>query len=376
MWFKVVKIISILLVVLSCFSQVCFANGVRFRSDWKEGSGSNSGTASCRDIGKKCIDSGYKVIDGIRVHKSCWKYAYQKKCDYPSKNDCVIYDHCYPVGDKDCLIRDSAGNCVNIKREFSCESWEIVSRENQTVRMGLEAKDGPEGLVCKGMPCIDGNCVNKSYETNGEMMDSISRLYSAKMCQPDKDGNFNLFQGSNLHCSKKPLDYKNCCGIGEKGWGGKLGAGCKKDEHTLLENRRKNLCVYVGKVTTGTRPAHVNKHHFCCFGNMLDKVVQVQGRAQLGKSFGSGSSPDCRGLTLEEIQAIDFNKLDFTEFIEDFKAKFAGSFKQESIGDVKDRIEGQMTQIRDGDDNTSNPENNFSGWHESHKIDSDAVKVE
>ncbi|HBQ0588152.1 conjugal transfer protein TraN, partial [Klebsiella pneumoniae] len=29
------------------------------------------------------------------------------------------------------------------------------------------------------------------------------------------------------------------------------------------------------------------------------------------------SSPDCRGITVAELQGIDFNKLDFTNFMDD-----------------------------------------------------------
>ncbi|MGI4302643.1 conjugal transfer protein TraN, partial [Klebsiella pneumoniae] len=33
--------------------------------------------------------------------------------------------------------------------------------------------------------------------------------------------------------------------------------------------------------------------------------------------FGGASSPDCRGITVAELQGIDFNKLDFTNFMDD-----------------------------------------------------------
>ncbi|HCM7557639.1 conjugal transfer protein TraN, partial [Klebsiella pneumoniae] len=32
---------------------------------------------------------------------------------------------------------------------------------------------------------------------------------------------------------------------------------------------------------------------------------------------GGASSPDCRGITVAELQGIDFNKLDFTNFMDD-----------------------------------------------------------
>jgi hypothetical protein len=72
----------------------------------------------CSDTGKYCASSGTRVIDGIRVHRDCWEWAYEKRCDYPSKNDCSQYAHCYDLGDRDCIFRDSIGNCVNIKENI------------------------------------------------------------------------------------------------------------------------------------------------------------------------------------------------------------------------------------------------------------------
>ncbi len=116
---------------------------------------------------------------------------------------------------------------------------------------GVE-KDGLETLVCKGVPCIDGNCVDKRYMTNGEMMDSISKLYATSKMNPDKNGNFSLFQGSAAHCSKKATSYSNCCRKDPKGWGKQLGAKCTKDENDLAERRANNLCVYVGQSSSKT----------------------------------------------------------------------------------------------------------------------------
>ncbi len=325
-------------------------------------------TYSCSDAVKMCTGTGVRIVDGFSVHRDCWEWQYIKTCSYPSKNDCRLYEHCYSAGDRGCLLQDSLGNCVNMKKEFSCKSWDITNKENQKVRTGFEEKEGKDTLVCKGMPCIDGNCVDKSYNTNGEMMDSLSKLYATSHMNPDKDGNFNLFQGSGQSCSKKPIDYNNCCVVGDrgKGWGKSLGAKCTKDELTLMDQREKKLCVYVGKKTKKVGGVPVNiKHSFCCFGNLLDKVIQVEGRKQLGRSFGSGGSPDCRGLSLEDIQSIDWSKVDFSEFIEDLKVKFAGKYKTPNPDDLLLTVEHSIDSIRKYDDNPDNPENNMTGWNGS-----------
>jgi conjugal transfer mating pair stabilization protein TraN len=59
------------------------------------------------------------------------------------------------------------------------------------------------------------------------------------------------------------------------------------------------------------------KRSYCQFDSKLAQIVQQQGRnGQLHIGFGGASSPDCRGLRLKN-QRIDFNKLDFTNFMED-----------------------------------------------------------
>ena len=335
-------------------------------------------TSPCSNAVKTCVGgSGTRTIEGFQVSRDCWEWAYVKTCNYPSKNDCRLYGHCYAVGDLGCLLQDSLGSCVNLQREFSCKSWDVVNKDNQISRMGFEEKPGKDGLICKGIPCIDGNCVDKSYETNGEMMDSLSKLYATSNMNPDKDGNFNLFQGTGQHCAKKPVGYSNCCQIDGKGWGKNLGAKCTKDEQTLIDMRSKKLCVYVGKQSTKKMNVTTAiKHRFCCFGNLLDKVIQIGGRKQLGRSFGNGSAPDCGGLSLEEILRIDWNLVDFAEFIDDLKIKFAGTYKAPNAGELASTVEVSMDSIRKYDDDPSNQANNMSGWNGKMRDDSSEADEE
>ena len=343
--------------------------GNRFRSDYP-----------CSDQGKICVSSGMRVVDGFEVSRPCWQWSYVKTCQYPSKNDCRLYEHCYDLGTKECLLKDSLGNCVNHKKEFSCKSWEATQKENKEARIDLVEKDGPTGLVCTGVPCIDGNCVDKSYLTNGEMMDAVSKLHAASNMQPDKDHNFNLFAGFSSHCSKKPAGFSNCCPGTVKGWGKHLGAICTKDEISLINLREKKLCVYVGKKSSGTKPFHVNKHYFCCFGNTLERIIQVEGRKQLGLNFGSDGNPDCRGLTIEEItgydkygnergKGLDFSKMDFSDFIKELMVKFTGTYKTPNPQEIADRIKAHMN-IKKYDDNENNPDNKFAGLNQNIKDDS------
>ena len=52
----------------------------------------------------------------------------------------------------------------------------------------------------------------------------------------------------------------------------------------------------------------------CCFNSVLARIVNEQGRMQIGKGWGSGENPDCSGFTIDQLQALDFSAMDLTEF--------------------------------------------------------------
>lgn len=58
---------------------------------------------------------------------------------------------------------------------------------------------------------------------------------------------------------------------------------------------------------------------YCCFNTKLARIIHEQGRPQM-KTFngwGDTGSPQCRGFSPDEFQALDFSKIDLTEYVED-----------------------------------------------------------
>ncbi len=60
---------------------------------------------------------------------------------------------------------------------------------------------------------------------------------------------------------------------------------------------------------------------YCCFKSILARIIQEQGRPQIGRSWGTPESPDCEGLRVAEVQAMDFSRMDFSEFYAEIKTK-------------------------------------------------------
>jgi hypothetical protein len=53
---------------------------------------------------------------------------------------------------------------------------------------------------------------------------------------------------------------------------------------------------------------------YCCFNSRLARVLNEQGRAQLGRGWGGAKNPDCAGFSLAQLQTLDFSRMDLTEF--------------------------------------------------------------
>jgi hypothetical protein len=52
----------------------------------------------------------------------------------------------------------------------------------------------------------------------------------------------------------------------------------------------------------------------CCFNSVLARIVNEQGRQQVGKQWGTAKHPDCSGFTVAQLQSLDFSRMDLTEF--------------------------------------------------------------
>ena len=97
---------------------------------------------------------------------------------------------------------------------------------------------------------------------------------------------------------------------------------CNEEEARLALKEGAGLCHSVGSYCSkcirhplGCRlgcEEHTTSK--CCFNSMLARIVNEQGRIQVGKNWGAPKTPDCSGFTVAQLQSLDFAAMDFTEF--------------------------------------------------------------
>jgi conjugal transfer mating pair stabilization protein TraN len=96
---------------------------------------------------------------------------------------------------------------------------------------------------------------------------------------------------------------------------------CDQGEQMLGLKRGQNLCHSVGTYCSSKLNLLVAKiciektQSYCCYNSRLARIINEQGRAQIGKGWGGAESPQCGGFTQSEFASLDFATMDLSEFI-------------------------------------------------------------
>ena len=287
----------------------------------------------CKIVNEECLDKEPHIIKGETINRPCWKYQYTYECKYPVKNSCTS------------LLQQGC-ELLNSKCKFDvlgkCYIWEQQCRCPVRTTTATKAVDYDKAF------CLEGDCFNTTYAPNSEMLPAISQLDIFARMQNDIRTSINsIFKGKNYGCNKLCLSIKDCCDLSGWGLGLKI-AGCSDEEKELSTQRQHSLCHQVGTFCAEEIPLTGvclrEKTTFCCFSSKLTKLVQEQGRAQIGKGWGEAKSPDCTGFTKEDLARIDFSRLDLSEAFADFHAT------PQDLARMQTRMQSKLRAIQE--DNT------------------------
>ena len=181
-------------------------------------------------------------------------------------------------------------------------------------------------------------------------VDSASGTTAAPIdCSDDVAGGVSVFKGRRYRCDLNLAGFiQNCCR--RKG----LFRGYCPQGTRELRARRDDAraCRYVGMykkkvlgITLGKRKV------YCCFNSKMARLVHEQGRPQLadrglwrtsaGGGWGTAKSPDCGGMTAEQLQKIDFDAIDFSEIYGDI----FGEADRPKLLDLRKTVERRREEL-------------------------------
>ncbi|PHM59561.1 conjugal transfer protein TraN [Xenorhabdus ishibashii] len=291
-------------------------------------------------INDVCVEEGgiRSIISGgkeYRLNSECWAYAETWEINGGDDNTCGKYEsnpNC-TVGERKCLLK--VGNvCIHNEIKYQCQ---------HTTKT--------EGYVCGSkFFCDDGSCVDTIGSENNGFNEAVSQLASISQAGKEMAGfneeNMKAFSGKAMHCRKAAAGFSNCCKSG--GWGKKVGlAHCNSDENALGEAKEKNIVISVGTYCSRKvlGACLQKKSSYCVFDNKLARIVQAQGRSgQLGIGFGSAKNPDCRGITVNELQRLRFDHMDFSDFYEDLQGNLKIPEQDKLINEVNRRMQEKFEE--------------------------------
>jgi len=212
-----------------------------------------------------------------------------------------------------------------------------------TADCGADLDDAQDGGSCGSVRwCVGADCETVRSQSNTGFVEAATRLNMALELggeEFDRD-DMRFFTGQRRACHIKLFGLANCC----KNSGLLVGLGnCSASERELAEERNAGNTHYLGRYCSKRTffGACIRRSRaWCVFGSKLGRILQQQGRRQLGIGWGS-----CRGLTVGEIEGIDFARLDLSEFTQDL---MDGSREPAvSLPDAGDTGTAMRTRIRD-----------------------------
>ena len=208
---------------------------------------------------------------------------------------------------------------------------------------GADLDDAGDGGSCGSVRyCVGAGCETVSPEANTGFVNAATRLNMAVELggeEFDRD-DMRFFKGNKRRCHIYFGGLANCC----KNSGLLVGlANCSAREKELAKERNAGNTHYLGRYCSRKTFFGLcirRSRAWCVFGSKLGRILQQQGRAQLGIGWGS-----CRGLTVAEVESIDFASLDLSEFTEDLMD--ASKEPSVSLPDAGDTGEAMRTRIRE-----------------------------
>lgn len=315
---------------------------------------------TCMPPQQVCVDSApaTRTVNGVAVTHDCWQWQATYQCgtlssasdcaSLQAKNNCS-FDH------EVCLDDPQNGPCQVKSEVYKCTT---------------PAVSGPSpAYACSGdVYCLNGSCTQLPRSASPDLAKALVAINAMGDATKQFDtANLSIFDGQATGCHKPLFGLVNCCagkvsglltgasaatamaGLLTGNYAFLLGMVtqflpllmCSQEEMLLDVKDRLGLCHYVGEycsqkalfICTTERKA------YCCYQSKLARVIQEQGRAQLGLDFGAPQGPNCSGFTVDQFSKLDLSKMDFSEVFADFTSAVSLPSSLQTSSEIQQKVQ-------------------------------------
>ena len=313
----------------------------------------------------KCASSGLdlctqgeetRIIDGVAITQPCWEWRRTYQCNVVSQaSDCsdLETNSTCTFARTECLDENPDGACRVEERIYQCPT------------PGGDLAGVPQYICGDDVYCINGDCEPIVREASTELKDALVALHAIDQAGEEFDeADLSLFRGARETCHKPVFGLINCCagkasGLLSVGAGAAALAGgpagiaalatplltlfaCSQDEMKLDIRDRMGFCHKVGTYCSSSvlGICETKRAAYCCFESKLSRVLQEQGRPQLGKPWDKPKREQCLGFTIDEFARLDLSIMDFTEVYADFMDAAKLPDEVETMAEIQQKIQG------------------------------------
>jgi conjugal transfer mating pair stabilization protein TraN len=315
---------------------------------------------TCTQQSQTCSDTSptTRMVGGTAVTHDCWQWQASYQCStLSSANDCATlsaknncsFDH------EVCLDDPQSGACRVTSEVYKC-----------TTPVGPETS---QAYFCSGdVYCIDGSCTQLPRSASPDLAKTLVAMNAMKEADQQFDAkSLTIFDGESAGCHKPLFSLVNCCagkvsglltgataatamlGLASGNYAMVLGLTtqflplfmCGSEEIRLDVKDRMGLCHYVGEYCSEKAlfVCTTMRKSYCCYRSKLARVIQEQGRAQLGLDFGNPQAPACTGFTVEQFSRLDLSKMDFAEVFADFTSAVSLPASLQTSAAIQQKVE-------------------------------------
>ena len=274
--------------------------------------------------------------------KDCWRQQVAVLCpvETPETNTCAELRKkgCHQLSEH-CVKSAANGQCVKWEKRYRCPA-----QSSETINCGHDKIHNIDG----------GSLVGKSEQFN-DMAGSLTQLQVLSEMKKDVQNITSLnqkitaFKGQCNRCKKNICEnvLYDCCAIQGLAMDLNL-VRCNPEERQLAVMRAEGKCHYVGCTPNQFMGMWTSSdtHVYCCYPSPLIAYLQKEARKQLGKGFGTPQSPDCEGLSMDEIGRVDFSKMDLSPVFEDVLRKARTNKSGPDLSNVKERMEQKVKDLK------------------------------
>ena len=241
------------------------------------------------------------------IYRAWWQAERRYSCAQGNQmgSDCgpLEADPSCKLTSSHCLAEDE-GQCFNTEYRYECSSA-AKAQSMECVPVNV---------------CVGDNCIGAPEEPDENFAHAAVALkLAAHIAEAGQSGqdeaSIRVFEGTAAHCQR--TIGANCCK--DSGWALGVLQECTEGEKLLYDLKQAGTVIYVGsKCVVNIFGLCANRFHkYCAFPSKLGRIFQQQGRAQLGRSFGSADTPECGGLSLAQINSMNTSAMDFSELFVD-----------------------------------------------------------